>query len=155
MARHTIGKTAVVVGNTLTGPLKAGEIVQPGAVAPTASGVTNGVQVSMSLPIARAVGGSLAAGETVDVVATEKGAFKARTVASGAVIISAQSASNASLGTGGDTVVTLSVPTRDEAIAIAGAIDTGTVTLVRTTGSQPTIDTPIINEAITNRASGS
>ena len=134
LAKHTIGKTEVAIGTTMTGPLKSGEIVQPGALVQTAA-QAGGVEVSFALPTARAVGGTLASGEVVDVVATEKGAYQARVVASRARILTSKAAGNASLGANGDTVVTLGVATREQATAIVGAIDTGTVTLIRTTGA--------------------
>lgn len=129
---HTIGQPSVVIGTTVTGPVKAGEILQPGALVDGSA--STGPEMSFSLPSSRALGGNLQSGETVDVLVTDKTTpAAAATTAVKDVKIIKVGGEKSALGDSGDLTVTVGLRSRAEASALAAAVDTGNVTLVRTT----------------------
>lgn len=136
LQQHGFGATKSVIGTSLLGPLQTGEVVQRGT-ALAKRGPTDTVEVSFSIPSARALDGTLLSGETVDVLATSKSAAEPRATiaATNAKVLRAQ-ASGGGIGRSSDVVVTLALPNRNDASTLTTAIDSGQLTLVRTTGSQ-------------------
>ncbi len=125
---------ARLVGTTVVGAVRADELVQAGDVVRGAA-VAGTLEVSFSLDAPRAVGGTLAEGDTVDVDATfGAGAdtYTATVVKQAQVVRAAQRGTT--LGDGRTVTVTLAVRSRTEALAVSHAVATGEVTLVRTTG---------------------
>jgi Flp pilus assembly protein CpaB len=122
-------------GAVLVGPVGAGELLQAGAVV---RGDAVGHEVSFPVARARALGGRLAPGERVDVVATYGTGADAVTVAvvRRALVVDV-GGSRGPLGDQGDLVLTLSVGDPTEAMALAHAAGAGELTVVRTTGAGP------------------
>lgn len=123
-----------VVGATLVGPIRSGELVQAGSVS-TRREATGLPQISFAIPAARALGGDLKSGETIDVLfmAKNSDAGFAEVAVSDATV--AKVAGNSgSVGRNGEVTVTLTLRNRTEAAALVAALNSGTVTLGRTTG---------------------
>ena len=94
---------------------------------------------SMSLPVPpeHAAGGSLVAGDRVDVISVIDGA--ARYIATGLEVVSISDAGDGSIGSVTNHHVTVGVET-DEALRLAEALDTGSIELVRSTGSSAVVE---------------
>jgi hypothetical protein len=128
---------ASLVGAVLVGPLDAGDLVQRADVV-AAPGEAGGAEVSVSVPEARALGGAIARGERVDIVATTGSGADACTarVAAGALVVRVDTGTDG-LGAVDAVVLRLAVPTADDALALAHAAQAGDLTVVRTTGGSP------------------
>jgi Flp pilus assembly protein CpaB len=125
----------VVTGNVASGALVARTDVR----AVGSPGVTR--VMSFPLPRARAVGGKLAPGDRVDLVAVDRGSGRAGYVLTDAEVIAVDGPGGGPLGRASDDVtVTLAVGGED-APRLAAALEAGTVTLVRATGAAPLRDT--------------
>ncbi len=129
-----------LVGTVVIGPLAKGELIQASDVAPPGSEGNTGPQVSFAIDSARALDGRLKVGELVDVVATYDAAGSGQTmvVARGARVVE-RSKPTSTLSDGGKEVITLSVSTRADTLALAHAANAGDVTLVRVTGQPPQV----------------
>lgn len=129
-----------LVGTVVIGPLAKGELIQASDVAPAGGEGDLGPQVSFAIDSARALDGRLKVGELVDVVATYDAAGSGQTlvVSRGARVVE-RSKPTSTLSDGGKEVITLSVPTRADILAVAHAANAGDVTLVRVTGQPPQI----------------
>jgi hypothetical protein len=127
-----------LVGTVVIGPLAKGELIQASDVAPVGEEANTGPQVSFAIDSARALDGRLKVGEVVDVVATYDAAGSGQTlvVSRGARVVE-RSKPTSTLSDGGKEVITLSVPTRTDILAVAHAANAGDVTLVRVTGQPP------------------
>lgn len=130
---RAFGHASQLEGAVVVAPVAKGELVQASAVARS---MPPGRQVSFAVDQSRAIAGSVAAGETVDVLATYGAGSDAYTVvvARRAAVV-AVAANRGTLGDQSRLVVTLTVPDEQTAIAIGHATTAGTVTLVRTTGA--------------------
>ncbi len=129
-----------LVGAVVIGPLAKGELIQASHVVSGDEAGATGPQVSFAIESARALDGQLKVGEVVDVLATYDAAGGGQTavVVRGARVAD-RSEPNSTLGEGGGggggkEVVTLSVATRSDTLAVAHAANAGEVTLVRVTG---------------------
>ena len=123
-----------LVGAVVVGPLSRGELIQSSdVVRPGDRGAPAGREVSFSIESARAVDGQLQRGETVDVLVTYGTGTEAYTltVARGVRVINRRQPRGA-LGDGRDEVITVSVPSRAQTLALAHAVSAGAITLVRT-----------------------
>ncbi len=134
VAAAAFSEPGKIVGATSLGPIRAGELVQGGAVVFKASGAAQ-PEMSFALPAARAVGGDLRSGETVDVLVTKKNSeVDIATVAvTDARVIKVQGGNNG-LGRNGEVTITVALNSREEAAVLAAALDGSSVTLERTTG---------------------
>jgi hypothetical protein len=135
IAGHVLQSTSKVSGATVLAPLHSGDVVQLSAIA-TSQSKSPYLEVSFSIPAARALDGNLQSGETVDILTTNKSETSptARVAAADAHVLRTQTAGNGSIGHSGDVTITVGVNSRSEAAAIAAAVDLGQITLVRTTG---------------------
>jgi Flp pilus assembly protein CpaB len=127
-------READLVGATTVGPIRAGELVQAGAVVAKRSGPTD-LELSFAIEADRAVAGSLRPGERVDVLATFGSGSDSYTVV---VVHQAHVLSIARDGgalAGDGEVVRLAVPTSGDALALTHEVNAGEVTLVRSTGT--------------------
>jgi Flp pilus assembly protein CpaB len=124
-----------LVGATTVGPVRRGELVQAGDVVKKRSGAGE-LEVSFELEAARALAGTLRPGERVDVLATfgAGGDTYTVTVVRQARVLETDR-DRGGLAAGDTEVITLAVPTSDEAMALTHAVNAGKVTLVRSTGS--------------------
>lgn len=137
--RWAFRNPATLVGAVVVGPVSGGELVQASDVlaGPLAPGQS---EVSFAISKADAVGGTLSPGDRVDVLATVGTGLQAKTesVLSDAPVI-AQVADPSSLGANdtGTVTVTLGLSGGVQALALTQAVNSGTVMLVRVTGSAP------------------
>lgn len=94
---------------------------------------------TMSFPVKpeRAVGGALRVGDRIDIIHAADGT--ARYLLTGIDVVDVNSGSEGQLGAG-DYVITVSVAD-GEALALAGALTEGEITVVRSTGAPP-VDVP-------------
>lgn len=124
-----------LVGATTVGPVRRGELVQAGDVVEKRSGPGE-LEVSFELETARALAGTLRPGERVDVLATFGAGGDTYTVTVVRQALVLETGRDGGGLAGSDTdVISLSVPTSDEAMALTHAVNAGKVTLVRSTGS--------------------
>jgi Flp pilus assembly protein CpaB len=125
-----------VVGSTLAGPLATGELVQKSALIAKTSSAQQ-VEVSFSVVASRALDGRIQQGETIDVLATDKSEQTptARVAVTNATVVRVAGANGGSIGRSGDITITVAVNSTLEAAALTAAVDSGQITLVRTTGT--------------------
>lgn len=118
-------------GALVIGPVAKGELVQSSNVL-AGDGQGDGHQISFSIESARAVNGTLQRGELVDVVATfGTGGEGYTTVVVEGARVADRAESSGTLSDSGDEVVTLTVPRQADTLAVAHAVNAGTITLVR------------------------
>lgn len=130
---------AALVGAVVIGPVAAGELVQSSAVVRATGDGPGERQISFPIESARAVGGGLRRGEFVDVLATYgTGADGFTTAVVRGARVADRSQARGSLSDGGTEVITLVLPRPDDALAVAHAVSSGTVMLVR--GGPPPTD---------------
>ena len=124
-----------LVGATTVGPIRRGELVQAGDVVKKRSGAGE-LEVSFELESSRALAGTLRPGARVDVLATFGAGADTYTVT---VVRQARvletGTDRGGLADGDTDVISLAVPTSDEAMALTHAVNAGKVTLVRSTGT--------------------
>ncbi|HEX2062982.1 MAG TPA: hypothetical protein VHE80_01035, partial [Acidimicrobiales bacterium] len=126
---------ALLVGAVVVGPVAKGELVQASDVVSRPGGQV-GRELSFRIDRARAVDGQLEPGEFVDVLASYGTGADAYTVTVlKAARLVHRSEPRRALDGGGDEVVTLAMPNGADALAMAHAVNAGTVTLVRAGGS--------------------
>jgi Flp pilus assembly protein CpaB len=130
-----------LVGATTVGPIRRGELVQAGDVVRKQSGADQ-LEISFELESSRALAGTLRPGERVDVLATfgAGGDTYTVTVVRQARVLQT-SRNGGALANGDAEVISLAVPTAEEALALSHAINAGEVTLVRSTGA--TVSGPV------------
>ncbi len=118
-------------GAVLQRSIDAGGVIDISSLAAPAA--SNGLR-SMSLPVAieHAAGGSLVSGDVVDVISTSPGG--AEYIAVGLPVIGVADRDSGSLGASVGYHLILAV-TADQALALASAIDGGSVEVVRATGA--------------------
>ena len=136
VARDAVfAKEGPLVGATTVGPVRRGELVQAGDVVDKRSG-PEALEVSFEIESSRALAGTLRPGERVDVLATfgAGGDTYTVTVVRQALVLDA-ARDRGGLAAGDTDVISLAVPTSDEAMALTHAVNAGKVTLVRSTGS--------------------
>ena len=127
---------AVIVGAIVIGPVAKGELIQASDLVMRPGGSPER-EISFPVESARAVNGQLRPGEFVDVLASYGAGNDGYTVAvvRGARVVD-RSEPRTSLGDGADEVITLAIPNRNDALAVAHAVNAGSVTLVRAGGPQ-------------------
>lgn len=147
LRRHAVfSDAAVVVGAVVVGPIRAGELVQAGAVAQRL-GDAGLRELSVSLEEPRALAGRLRPGDRVDVLATFGAGGDTYTTAVARDVLVLRVARDGS-GLGGRATITLSLGLRptDDALAIAHAVNVGDVMLLRAAAresSPPDTDEPV------------
>ncbi len=130
-----------LLGRVVVAPIAAGDILQRTQFV-SVEDAGDGVSMSLSLPLDRALAGRVGAGERVDVIATFAGAgasaSETRLVARNVTVISA---SNGGEGLGGGRVtLTVEVPDLATAQQLQHAVDTAQVAILR--GSDAEAPTP-------------
>lgn len=135
LARRAFTAVSPLVGAVVVAPLSSGELVQ-------ASQVVRGLadsRLEVSVPVerARAVGGALRPGDVVDVASTVGSGADAYTefVVRAARVV-AVDGPKGGLSTAAGDVITLSVASPTEALAVTHAFTAGQINLVRVTGDQ-------------------
>jgi Flp pilus assembly protein CpaB len=126
----------LVLGSVAIQAVGGGELLQRSdlRVGP-ASDAAASTEISFEIDTARALNGKLQAGEHVDLIATFGSGLTATTeqVLSGVRVVAVDRESNSSLATD-QIVITLALDRSADAVAVARAIDTGKLTLVRAAG---------------------
>jgi Flp pilus assembly protein CpaB len=123
-------------GQVVTETIHAGALIPRGAVRAVGDRAATRV-MSFPLPRAQAVGGKLANGDRVDVVAVERDTGRAGYVLTDAQVIAVDAHGGGPLaGASNDVTVSLAVDP-ESAPRLAAALATGSVTLVRATGAAP------------------
>lgn len=122
---------AQLIGTMVIGPVNKGELVQSSAVLAGAA-ETSERQISFPIDSARAVNGQLRRGEFVDVVATYGTGVDGYTEAVvRAARVADRSETKGALAGQGNEVITLAVPDDAATFAVAHAVSTSTIMLVR------------------------
>ena len=135
---------AHLIGAVVIGPVAKGELVQASSVV-AGGGDTNEAQISFSIESARAVNGTLRRGELVDVVATfGTGADGYTAVVVKGARVADRTEADGTLSSGGEEVVTLAVPQEADTLAVAHAVNAGTITLVRSPASAAQEPPPLV-----------
>lgn len=136
LAGATFATVADLTGAVSLGPIGAGELIQPSAVARS----TARAEPELSFPIQPdwAVAASLRAGDRVDVFATYGTGPSARTVKvlAGATLRRIESRGEGGLGSEASQVVTVGLASGADAAEVVNASRAASLTLVRTTGSR-------------------
>ncbi|MGH9164881.1 MAG: hypothetical protein ACRDZW_05120 [Acidimicrobiales bacterium] len=133
LKRRVFSDGAVLVGAVVLGPVGEGELVQRSDVLAAGRGQRQEREISFPIESARAVDGQLRPGELVDVLATYGTGAEAYTVVvARAVRIADRSEPEGGLAGGGEQVVTLSLPSEADTLALAHAVNAASLTLVRT-----------------------
>jgi Flp pilus assembly protein CpaB len=136
VAAHAVFRSErPLIGSTTVGPIRRGELVQAGDVVRKRSAAPE-LEVSFELDDARALAGTLRPGERVDVLATFGAGGDTYTVA----VVRQALVLDAGHGGGGlaaadRDVISVAVPTAQDALALTHALNAGKVTLVRATGA--------------------
>ena len=123
----------------VTTTVHQGELIARGVVSAVDARTSTRV-MSFSIARARAVGGRLSIGDRVDVLAVDHDSGTARYVLTNTQIVAIEGRSGGALSGASDDVTITLVVDRTTAPKLAAAIDSGTVTLVRSTGAPPTDD---------------
>lgn len=124
---------ATVTGDVVVRPLRANELVTRALLRSPEAGAA-GRSMSFALPRDRAVGGDLAAGDHVDIVAARDGVASYALLDAEVLAVDSGGSGPLRGATGDQLTVTLAVDERS-ALAVAAALDGSTVTLVRSTGA--------------------
>lgn len=134
--RGTFASFDPLRGAVTLGPIGAGELVQPAAVAPAGPGGGAEAELSFAVEPDAAVGGTLRIGDRVDVYATYGTGPGAETmrVLEGAAIRDLVDGSGEQLGQRRAQTVTVALGSRTNAAEVVNATRAASVTLVRTTG---------------------
>lgn len=138
VANLVIQSPEVLDGAVALGPIGAGEFIQVGSVLGGSADVAEmaGQELSFAIEAHRAVGGRLRAGEHVDVIATSgNGDASTTEVVVANALVSRSFDVQGRLGSTGEIELSLVLATRQDVLAMARAIDTAEVTVVRTTRS--------------------
>jgi Flp pilus assembly protein CpaB len=138
--RAAFSKSSALVGATVVGPVREGELVQSSDVV-DAKGPVGSLEVSFPIDASRAVGGSLRPGEFVDLLATfgAGGDTYTTTVVQGARVlgVGGGGSGGGALTDGNTRTISLAVTTPVEARAVAHAIHAGKVMLIRSRAATP------------------
>lgn len=142
-----LGDPDDAAGAVLVGPVGPGEPLTRSIIVPGGPSGADGPSVhELSFGIERdhAVGGTLRPGDLVDVLATFGTGEAARTtvLVRRAVVSGHEQATKGAVGSTGSLTVTLALPDEETVVAVTHAVEVGTVTLVRSTASDPTRDRP-------------
>lgn len=132
----------VLEGATVIGPLEPAELIQSSMVVATQPGQVE--EISFAIDVDRAVAGRLLPGERVDLLTTYGSGERAYTVAvvRDALVVEMTRDGPSSLGAAGQGVLSLAVADAADSLAIAHAVDAGTVTVVRASGLDRPADLP-------------
>lgn len=145
--------TGDLAGAVVLGPIRAGELVQTGAVAKTLGGAAL-QEMAFAIEPSRALGGRLKAGQRVDVLATfGVGADTYTTAVVRNALVLRIERDGSGLGSSAAITVTVGLAAADDPLALAHALNAGDVFLA-TTGSRAA-DAPSTYRAPGSREAGS
>jgi Flp pilus assembly protein CpaB len=121
-------------GRVVTATVQEGELVPRGAVSARDAHASTRL-MSFPIPRALAVGGSLATGDRVDVLAVDHDSGRAGYILPDAEVVAVEGRSGGALSGASDDVTITLVVEPQTAPELASAIHAGTVMLVRSTGA--------------------
>ena len=135
----TSDQSGSLVGMVATRPLTAGTLIDRGSATEEAA---TGSLRAMSIPVfpERAAGGLVRTGDRVDVIVTDDGA--ARFVVTDVEVLGVASSASGGLGAATANFIILAVDS-DQALALASALGSGSIEVVRSTGADPVRSSPI------------
>ena len=124
-------EVASLTGQVAARALAPGELVGPGALVESAA--PSGLR-SMSIPLdpARAVGGELVAGDRIDLIRVDEAG--ASYILEDTAVLAVADPDRGGLGVSGDFHLVIAV-TREQALAVAAAVDAGSLQVVKSTGA--------------------
>lgn len=128
--RRAIADPDDVVGKLALVTLRPGDLVVRSALASSAPTASSGRRVALALGSSDAMGGLIAEGDRVDVVAVGDSTTPAEVVVRGALVVTVGDEEGPSLGSGGGIDVTLDVADEESAVALIAANASSGVTLV-------------------------
>lgn len=124
------------LGRVVLAPITGGELLQAGVLGSPNRGVAT---VALSLERAEGLGGSLQAGDRVDVyVSYGNGTTSSTRRVIASAEVTAIGDPTSTVGSSGRVQVTLAVPDESQRIDVVNAGHAGTVTLARVTAAEPT-----------------
>jgi Flp pilus assembly protein CpaB len=123
-------------GRVATTSIAKGALLTRDVIQATAAGAA-ARSMSFPLPRARALGGALDRGDRVDVIAVQRDTSEAGYVMTDVEVVDVDGAGGGPLGGGPDELTVTLAVTPNTAVRLASALETGTVTLVRSTGASP------------------
>ncbi len=143
-----------VAGTLTLVPIEADGVIARAAVVDDGGGEAVGREFSFPVDQERAMNGRLQPGESVDVLVTYGSGDAARTflVAAGVRLLDVTAAGKATLGSNGKVVVTVLLTDAHQVLEAAHASEVGAVTLVRSTGVEPSDE---VDPYVTPTAAGS
>ncbi len=126
----------LVIGSVAIEAIAAGELVQQSDIRPDTGNNATPFEMSFRVDSDRAVGGTLRAGERVDVIATFGSSAQASTqvIERNILVIAVRRSGDSSLA-GERQVITVALDNPEQAVSLAGAVDKANITLVRTLDS--------------------
>lgn len=131
-ARRAITDPDDVLGATALIPLDVGDLVLSAAVAPAgADPDVTGRSLGLSITSDQALGGQVAVGDRVDVVALGTDEIEPTVLVRGALVTSRSGGGDESIGSSGELTLTLAVADEVDALAVIGAHTTSGITLLR------------------------
>ena len=130
VASRAFTTTAVLDGAVLLAPLAPGEPLLLSQVLPAGTSPAEGADVSFAITTDRALGGSIRAGERVDLIATLPGGDTSQ-VADGAVVIETRTETDGLLTETGRLLLTVRLQAQAEVLGLVEAVDEGQLTVVR------------------------
>ncbi len=127
-----------LVGQVVTWPMQRGDLLSRTSLV-DASSAPSSHRLSFALPSRDAIGGALRPGSPVDVVATFGAGEGADTVyvVRGVSVLAVASSDGAELGGGRDLIVTVSLDSAEEVLALAHAIHSAKVVLTSSVSHAP------------------
>ncbi len=125
-----------VRGQIAVARIPAGSLLTHDAIRAVAAGEAPRA-MSFPIPVTRAVGGALVAGDRVDVLAVQHNSGRSKYVAKDATVLAFSNHGGGALQGSDDASITLAVDP-EVAAQIASALETGSVTLIRATGAAKT-----------------
>lgn len=134
-AALTFADPSALVGRVVLAPIGTGEVLQTSSLAD--AGVAAVPTLSLSLEAADALGGTLRAGDRVDVYVSFGSGYESSTrrVATALEVVDAGQ-TQTGLGEAGDVQLTVGVEDAAQRIDLVNATHAGTVTLVRVSGAR-------------------
>ncbi len=136
---YTSDQSSSLVGMVATRPLGPGTLIDRGSAT---EGAATGSLRAMSIPVSteHAAGGLIRAGDRVDVIVTDGGV--ARFAVTDVEVLGAAPPASGGIGAVTAYYVILAVDS-DQALALASALGSGAIEVVRSTGADPILPPPV------------
>lgn len=148
-----------LLGQVVVAPIAAGDLLQRTQFV-SVDGATDGISMSFSLPVDRALAGRVRAGERIDIIATfaaaGRGTSETRLVARDVVVVSADSGGEGL--DGGRVTLTVELPDLATAQQVQHAVDTAQVAILRggdaDAPSPDAVSSDVVDDADADEAGG-